>query len=44
MVLGMYADDIIRESDGAWRFAKRTFRYTYIETIPASGKVLRQFA
>jgi ketosteroid isomerase-like protein len=44
MVLGMYADEIVREGDGAWRFARRTFRYTYVETIAAAGKVLRPFS
>lgn len=44
MILGMYADDIVRERDGAWRFAKRTFRFTYIEERIVSGKVLQHFA
>jgi hypothetical protein len=43
-LFGMYADEIVREGDGAWRFARRTFRFTYVESIVASGKVLRQFS
>jgi hypothetical protein len=42
-VMGMYSDEIVRDDDGEWRFAKRTFRFIYIETVTRAGQILRVF-
>jgi hypothetical protein len=44
MLLGMYTDDIVRDRDGAWRFTRRKFQFTYSENRVLAGKVLRQFS
>jgi len=43
LMIGTYYDDIVRDDDSEWRFAKRTFRLTYVDvTIPA-GLVATSF-
>ena len=41
MIYGMYTDDIVRERDNQWRFAKRKFRFSYIEEITVPGKAMK---
>jgi hypothetical protein len=44
MLLGMYADEIVREGDGALAIRQENVSITYMQSIVASGKVLRQFS
>ena len=41
---GTYYDDIIRDTDGEWRFLRRSFRYTYVDApLALPGKVITRF-
>lgn len=42
-LLGTYYDDIERDADGEWRFAKRSFRITYVEQTQYAIQVMTQF-
>ena len=37
--LGVYEDSLVRES-GGWRFAKRQYRYRFLDQDPFTGKAL----
>ena len=39
-LLGMYFDDIVREQDGEWRFKKRSFRFSYIDSTKLPGQLI----
>lgn len=41
--MGTYTDEIVRDSDGEWRFAKRTFRFTYVDGPAMNGQVMATF-
>lgn len=40
---GNVNDEIVRDDDGEWRFAKRTFRFIYIETVTRADQVMKAF-
>ena len=42
-IWGTYYDDIVRDSDGEWRFRLRKFRFTWIDAAGAKGQVLARF-
>lgn len=42
-VMGTYTDDVVRDSDGEWRFAKRSFRFTYVDAPAMNGQVMATF-
>jgi hypothetical protein len=42
-IWGTYYDDIQLESDGEWRFRKRTFRFTTVDPSMSKGPVLARF-
>ena len=37
--LAVYNDELVREIDGKWRFAKRTYVYRYLDASPFNGEV-----
>lgn len=37
--LAVYNDELVREIDGKWRFARRTYVYRYLDTSAFSGDV-----
>lgn len=37
--LAVYNDELVRELDGKWRFAKRSYVYRYLNTAPFGGQV-----
>lgn len=43
MMIGIYYDELHKESDGIWRFARRRFMPTYHEIAHPRGKVYRRF-
>ena len=44
MLWGTYYDDIIRDTDGEWRFQRRSFRYTCVDfPLTLSGKIITRF-
>ena len=42
-VMGIYGDEIVRDDDGESHFAKRTFRFIYIETVTRADQVMKAF-
>jgi hypothetical protein len=42
-IWGTYYDEIQLESDGEWRFRKRTFRFTTVDPSMSKGPVLARF-
>jgi uncharacterized protein (TIGR02246 family) len=40
VLFGTYHDDVVREEDGEWRFAKRQFRMKYFEATQPSWNLL----
>ena len=40
---GTYYDAIVQEADGEWRFARRSFRYSWIDTAGSRGQVMASF-
>ncbi len=41
-MIGLYYDELIKESDGIWRFRRRDYRITYFDDTPVAGKIFRQ--
>jgi ketosteroid isomerase-like protein len=41
-IWGMYFDEIVRGSDGEWRFKLRKFRFAWIDTTGNAGQVITQ--
>ncbi len=42
-IFGIYYDALVREKDGVWRLARRDYRITYHDDIPAPGTLYRTF-
>jgi hypothetical protein len=42
-IWGTYTDDLVRETDGEWRFRERRFRFTWIDPAANRGQVLSRF-
>lgn len=36
-ILAYYSDDLVKGTDGAWRFAKRSYRVVYFDDSPPQG-------
>lgn len=41
-IWGIYYDEIVRESDGEWRFKIRRFRFAWIDAEGREGQVIAQ--
>ena len=40
---GTYFDTMVQESDGEWRFKKRLYRFTWMDTEGSPGQVMTKF-
>ena len=37
--LAVYDDDLVREADGAWRYARRVYTYRYLDDSAFAGRI-----
>jgi hypothetical protein len=40
-MVGLYYDQLVKESDGTWRFKRRDYQITYYDETPLTGKTYR---